>query len=112
MLPTEWNTQTTTTTTTTLPVLSNPNPNPNPNPIFNPNFNPIFLASNRPIILNSIEASGLSITAPRIVHSGISTTAQLKFEGIGTADGNASFINAGQISAKDLFLNHLKSQQR
>lgn len=71
--------------------------------------NPIFLASNRPIILNSIEASGLSIAAPRIVHSGISTIAQLKFEGMGTAEGDAFFVNAGQLTAKELFLNHLNS---
>ncbi len=71
--------------------------------------NPIFLASNRPIILSNIEASGLSITAPRIVHSGISKFMQLKFEGLGTANGDASFINAGQISAKEFFLTHLNS---
>ncbi len=71
--------------------------------------NPIFLASNCPIILSNIEASGLSIAAPRIVHSGISTIEQLKFEGMGAAEGDASFINAGQISAKELFLTHLNS---
>ena len=68
---------------------------------------PLFLSAEHPIILNDVRASRLQITAPKIITTGISEIDYLRFDG---DDESAVFVNTGQLTAKELFLNHLYSQ--
>ncbi len=73
---------------------------------------PIFLNCDRPIILNGIEANALKVTAPRIINRGQSTIDYLMLEGIEDRFEKTLFINDGILTAKELFLNNLNSDNR
>ena len=72
---------------------------------------PLFLSAEHPIILKNVRASSLQITAPKIITTGNSAIDYLRFDGQSTIDDeSAVFVNAGQLTAKELFLNHLYSE--
>ena len=76
----------------------------------------LFLGSNRPIIFKDIEASSLKIVAPKIVSRGVSTIDCLTLEGPKEGENKdtpkASFVNYGNLTAKQLFLNNLDAKNK
>ena len=66
---------------------------------------PLFLSGSGPITLDGVKASDLKITASKIAVSGFSKIDCLSIEGIGS---EASFVNSGNLTAKQMFLNNLK----
>ena len=67
---------------------------------------PIFLSGDSPIILNSVEANALEVMAPRIISRGQSNIERLMLTGIEVSQ-NTVFINDGDLTAKQLFLNNI-----
>jgi hypothetical protein len=67
---------------------------------------PIFLSGDSPIILNSLDANALEVMAPRIISRGQSSIERLMLTGL---DGSQKsvFINDGDLTAKQLFLNNI-----
>ena len=77
---------------------------------------PIFLNNEAPIILDGVAALALKITAPRVVNTGTSSFKQLivkgnYIEGEGEDEDRSktSFINYGNLNAKELFLSACNS---
>jgi len=67
---------------------------------------PIFLSGESPIILNSLEANALEVMAPRIISRGQSNIERLMLTGI-EGSQKTVFINDGDLTAKQLFLNNI-----
>ena len=75
---------------------------------------PIFLNNEAPIILDGVTALALKITAPRVVNTGASSFKQLivkgnYIEGEDEDRSKTSFINDGNLTAKELFLSSCNS---
>lgn len=70
----------------------------------------LFLGSNRPIVLSNVEAHALTVAGPQILSAGSSRIETLRLEGHSVDDNEASFINAGQLTSRELFLKNLRSQ--
>jgi hypothetical protein len=72
------------------------------------NSKPIFLSNEQSIILDNLQTSSLKLYSPEIINYGISRIECLR---LGNLDGESqNFINNGDLSAKELFLNNLVSE--
>ena len=67
---------------------------------------PIFLSGESAIILNSVEANALEVMAPRIISRGQSSIERLMLTGL-EGSQKTVFINDGDLTAKQLFLNNI-----
>ncbi len=77
------------------------------------NSKPIFLSSETSITLDNLQAKALKITAPRMVNHGTSTLDCLRLGTLGKdEESTQKFINYGDLTAKELFLNNLNSDNQ